>query len=162
MGAGGLTMERLGDLGTIALCAMAVACGEPTRPSPPEPAASVVVEDLVLEARDPEGAVDLVVRADRAFFDDVPGRGAGRLVGVEVEVGESAPGPGARGRITARARRGALGRDGALALEGARVALGGGGAVTLTVEAARIGPGREVHGEGVRATLRPPAGEESP
>jgi hypothetical protein len=110
----------------ILSCALLPACGEEPRAARPEPASpSVVVEGLVLEAHDLSrpGSADLVVRADRAVFDDLPGRGAGLLEGATISMGEH---------------------------------------VTLRAQVARVGPRGELHGEGVRATLRPPPREVGP
>ena len=100
----------------IVLCLLAPACGEPPRLVRPEPAGAVVVQGLVLETQDLSrpGSAGLVVRAERAVFDDLPGRGAGRLEGATISMGED---------VTLRARTARIGPRGDLSGEGIRATL---------------------------------------
>ncbi len=112
----------------------------------------VEVSGLVLEVDHEEEGVRFyaVVRAKRAVFDDLPGRGGGQLEGVELRIGAA----GERGSLRAEADRARLRPDGAIMLEDAEITQGSDSSLRLTARRAEISPERSLQAQGVHARLR--------
>lgn len=114
----------------------------------------VVCSGLVLEVDDAHKGVRSVISADRAVFDDLPGRSEGRLDSVEVHVsstGASTPGLSV---VTATARAAIVEPGGSMRLDGATLAGGEGDALFMTAATLRIGADGGLSARGVRARLR--------
>lgn len=126
------------------------------RPSLMPVEGGVVCSGLVLEIDDARGGARSVIRAERAVFDDLPGRGRGQLDSVEVRV--SSVGEEERGFavVTARAKRAIVGPGGSVRLDEATVSGGETDAFFMTASTVRVKSDGALEAEGVRATLRSP------
>ena len=113
----------------------------------------VLVTGLVMQELRPgaEGSA-VTIRAERALLTDLPGRGVGRLEGVEVR----APRAGGGGEVLATAPAADLSAEGSVTLREAHVTSSGPVELDLHAETARIRPDGSLHAEGVRATIEVP------
>lgn len=119
--------------------------------APPGPAEPLVrVTDLTIEVDRPAGD-RLVVHAEGATFEGLPGQGRGLLEGVEVSAGSGTP---EVSETRARAARAEIGGDGALLLEDATVTAHlGASPLAFHASRARLEAGGGLEAEGVRARL---------